>query len=52
MPVGSKWEVYIPEYLAYGANSKAPITPFSTLIFELDLLEIVNDGAQQNMPQQ
>ena len=40
MPVGSKWELYIPQELAYGARETGDIKPFSTLIFEVDLLEI------------
>ena len=40
MPVGSKWELYIPSYLAYGARQAGQISPNSTLIFELELLEI------------
>lgn len=41
MPVGSKWQIFIPEKLGYGANSQSPIPPFSTLIFEVESLEIV-----------
>jgi FKBP-type peptidyl-prolyl cis-trans isomerase FklB len=42
MPVGSKFKLYIPENLAYGANGGGEqIKPFSTLIFEVELLEIV-----------
>ena len=43
MPVGSKWELYIPQELAYGARETGDqIKPFSTLIFEVELLEVVN----------
>jgi FKBP-type peptidyl-prolyl cis-trans isomerase len=41
MPVGSKFKLYIPEKLAYGANAAGEvIKPYSTLIFEVELLEI------------
>lgn len=41
MPVGSKWELVIPHNLAYGERGAgAAIPPFSTLVFEVDLLEI------------
>ena len=40
MPVGSKWELYIPQNLGYGAMERPNIPPFSALIFELELLEI------------
>lgn len=42
MPVGSKWTVYIPENLAYGANPRpgGPIKPYMTLIFDIELLSI------------
>jgi FKBP-type peptidyl-prolyl cis-trans isomerase len=41
MPVGSKWMLYIPQNLAYGSRDLGEIKPFSTLIFEVELLEIV-----------
>ena len=43
MPIGSKWRLFIPESLAYGANPPrmSGIQPFSTLVFEVEVLEIV-----------
>ncbi len=46
MPVGSKWKIFIPEKLGYGANSQSPIPPFSTLIFEVESIEIVNNDKE------
>jgi len=41
MPVGSKWELYVPQDLAYGAAGQIPtIPPYSTLIFEIELIAI------------
>lgn len=41
MPVGSKWELYVPYELAYGSKETGgQIKPFSTLIFEIELLSI------------
>jgi FKBP-type peptidyl-prolyl cis-trans isomerase FklB len=42
MPVGSKFKIYIPENLAYGSTGAGDvIKPYSTLIFEVELLDIV-----------
>jgi FKBP-type peptidyl-prolyl cis-trans isomerase len=41
MPVGAKWKLFIPSKLAYGEERRsADIAPNSTLIFELELVEI------------
>ena len=41
MPVGSEWEIYVPQNLAYGAQNMGTIKPFSTLIFKVKLIEVV-----------
>ena len=49
MPVGSKWQVFIPEHLGYGMGGvykdakkgEYIIPPSSTLIFDIELLSIV-----------
>ena len=41
MPVGSEWEIYVPQELAYGNREAGQIKPFSTLIFKVKLLDIV-----------
>ena len=38
MPVGSVWEVYIPQELAYGEREQGDIKPFSALIFKIELI--------------
>ncbi len=40
MPVGSTWMVYIPQDQAYGEREAGKITPFSCLIFKIELLGI------------
>lgn len=40
MPVGSKFRFYIPQNLAYGDREAGSIPPYSTLIFEVELLGI------------
>ena len=43
MPEGAKWKLYIPSDLAYGAQGAGEmIPPHSTLIFEVELLEILS----------
>lgn len=40
MPAGSKWEIVIPQDLAYGPAAQAKIDPFSVLIFTVEVLEV------------
>ena len=46
MPQGSKWELYIPSDLAYGPAGQQSIPPASTLIFEVELLEVKAAAAE------
>ncbi len=46
MPVGAKWELYVPADLAYGAEGYGDdIAPGSTLVFEVELLNIKKNAA-------
>lgn len=40
MPVGSKWQLFIPQELAYGNRDAGEIKPFSALIFDVELVGI------------
>jgi FKBP-type peptidyl-prolyl cis-trans isomerase len=40
MPVGSKWQLVIPAEIAYGERGRPSIPPNSTLLFDIELLEI------------
>ena len=43
MPVGTKWRLYVPHELAYGERGAgAAIAPFSTLVFDVELHEILS----------
>lgn len=43
MPVGTKWRIYAPHELAYGERGAgAAIAPFSTLVFDVELHEIIS----------
>jgi FKBP-type peptidyl-prolyl cis-trans isomerase FklB len=49
MKTGSKWEIFVPPTLAYGAKGLNRIPPNSTLIFEIELLSIGKEK-QPNAP--
>lgn len=41
MPVGSKWQIVVPSNLAYGERGAGgAISPYSTLLFDIELIEI------------
>ncbi len=46
MPVGSKWQLFIPPDLAYGERGQSTIGPNATLVFEVELLSIQAKAAQ------
>jgi FKBP-type peptidyl-prolyl cis-trans isomerase len=45
MPAGSRWQIVVPSSLGYGARGTRGIPPGSTLVFDIELLE-VRDGVQ------
>lgn len=51
MKVGDKWQLFVPSKLAYGPEgSQGVIPPDATLVFEVELLEIVSPGAAPKAP--
>ncbi|MGV8038546.1 MAG: FKBP-type peptidyl-prolyl cis-trans isomerase [Thermoanaerobaculaceae bacterium] len=47
MPVGSKWQLVVPFELGYGAGGNRGIPPYSTLVFEVELLGIEPPAATE-----
>lgn len=45
MPVGSKWQLFVPPSLAYGEQGRQGIEPNSTLVFEVELISIAAKDA-------
>lgn len=50
MPVGSKWRLFIPYDLAYGTRESGQIKPYSTLIFDVELVGIDRPKAEEPEP--
>ena len=50
MPVGSKWQLYIPYDLAYGNRDMGEIKPYSTLIFDVELVGIDKPKVEEPQP--
>src|SRR5271157_5536937 len=53
MPVGSKWQLFIPSDLAYGDRGAAggEIGPGATLIFDVELLSIQDKASKDSAPE-
>ena len=54
MPVGSKWQLFVPSDLGYGdrgADPRAGIGPGATLIFEVELVSIQAKGERKSQPE-
>ena len=47
MPVGSKWQLYIPYELAYGERDMGEIKPYSALIFDVEMVSIDRPKAEE-----
>ncbi len=48
MPVGSEWVIYVPADLGYGERTVGDIPPGSTMIFEIQLLDIWQPAQNQD----
>jgi FKBP-type peptidyl-prolyl cis-trans isomerase len=53
MRPGSKWQIFVPPELGYGANSPPPIPPGALLVYELELVQVdaIKPASQQMMRQ-
>ena len=50
MPVGSKWKLFIPADIAYGERGRPNIPANSTLLFDIELLDIKPPGEAAATP--
>jgi FKBP-type peptidyl-prolyl cis-trans isomerase FklB len=50
MPVGSKWQLFVPSDLAYGASGRPGIDPNQTLVFDIELISIRGQQQQPGTP--
>lgn len=48
MVEGDKYEVWIPQSLAYGASGSGSIKPYATLVFEMELVSVDQQAASAN----
>jgi FKBP-type peptidyl-prolyl cis-trans isomerase 2 len=51
MKAGSKWQLFIPPTLAFGSQAQSGITPYSTIILEVELLEVQKAQPAAALPQ-
>lgn len=51
MPAGSKWELYIPQQLAYGERPAGKIKPYSALIFTVEMVGFSGNEKQEQAAQ-
>ena len=52
MSIGGKAKLIVPSTIGYGPRGQGPIPPFSTLVFEVELLDIKAAPEQAQMPEQ
>ncbi len=52
MKIGSKYQLFVPSQLAYGAQGRPGIPPNATLVFEVELIQIAPAGAGRLQPRQ